>query len=94
MIHERDAWLPGALLYHSPAAKNQPIHAPITEAVPIGKLNDRFGMSLHARDIPKQIQTSAGEIVDVRREVRLVQLSGAVERRVLARRACSGKPSI
>jgi hypothetical protein len=50
--------------------------------VPIGQLNDRFGMSLHARDIAEQfVQTGAGEIVDMRCEVRLVQLRGAVERR-------------
>ena len=66
----------------------QPIHAPIAEAVPIGQLNHRFGMSLHARDIPEQfVQTSAGEIVHMRREVRLVQLRGALERRA-ARTTC------
>ena len=82
LTHERDACLRGTLLYHSPAAKNQPIHAPIAQAVPIGQLNDRFGMSLHARDIAEQfVQTGAGEIVDMRCEVRLVQLRGAVERR-------------
>jgi hypothetical protein len=52
--HERDACVCGTSPYHRPAAKNQTIHAPVAQAVPIGELNDRFGMSLPARDIVEQ----------------------------------------
>jgi len=92
LAHKRDACLCGILLHHRPAAKNQAIHAPIAEAVPIGQFNDRFGMGLHARDIAEQfVQVRAGEIVDVRCEVRLIQLRGAAERLVTRTTRLFGK---
>src|SRR3954452_20010156 len=81
LAHECDAGLCGALLHHRPAARNQAIHAPVTQIVPIGQSDDRFCMSSDARDIAQQfVQAGAGKVVDVRGEVRLIQLSRAAER--------------
>jgi len=66
LAHECDAGLCGTLLHHRPAAKNQAIHAPVTQIVPISQLNDRFCMSSDARDIAEQfVQAGAGVVVFV-----------------------------
>jgi hypothetical protein len=54
LAHEHKACHCGTLLYHCPAAKDQAVHAPIAQAVPIGELNDRIGMRSHTPDITEQ----------------------------------------
>src|SRR5207248_9141951 len=64
--HERDACVCGTLPYHRPAAMKSTIYAPVAQAVPIGELNDRFGLSRPAISaIP-----SAGQGVERREEIR------------------------
>ena len=50
--------------------------------MPLGQLDDGFGVCAHGRDIVEEfVEAGAGEVANMRREVRLVQLRGALERR-------------
>src|SRR5439155_19933190 len=92
LAHDLDACLYRTLLNHRPATKKQSIYAPVAQIVAIGQLNDGFGMSWNRRNIAEQFtQAGASEVVDVRCEVRLIQLDGAAERFVTRTTRLFGK---
>jgi hypothetical protein len=82
LLHERDTRLGATPMRHRPAPKDETVHAPIAQVVPIRELDDRLGMRFHPRDIADEFrEPSAREVVNVGREIRLVQLRSASERR-------------